>query len=194
MTGAARTEYLGFMNPPPPSPSARPDAYQHWLDDAANMGLMLFRMRNDSKREGLVARQQQSSGTPPGSPPPGLSPTGRQGTPVPTGPGLSPQGQQRHPASSSSPIPIPPRPKGHAHALSAFQPFQSPPPQDVTPRTGLALQTATVATTSSGASRVTGTESTASSTRDQAPEIPSTFYREPHRHSSHSSRRSQHLD
>ena len=32
----------------PPQPN---DAYQHWLDDAAQMGLMLYRMRNDSKRE-----------------------------------------------------------------------------------------------------------------------------------------------
>ena len=35
----------------PPQPN---DAYQHWLDDAAQMGLMLYRMRNDSKRERIV--------------------------------------------------------------------------------------------------------------------------------------------
>ena len=28
--------------------------YQHWLDDAAQMGLILYRMRNDSKRERLL--------------------------------------------------------------------------------------------------------------------------------------------
>lgn len=28
--------------------------YQHWLDDAAQMGLMLFRMRQDSRRERLL--------------------------------------------------------------------------------------------------------------------------------------------
>ena len=33
------------------SSGATPPPYQHWLDDAAQMGLMLYRMRNDSKRE-----------------------------------------------------------------------------------------------------------------------------------------------
>lgn len=59
--------------------------YQHWLDDAANMGLMLYRMRNDSKRERLathpVARHHQHHrGIPPTPPPP----------PPPNSPPLSP--------------------------------------------------------------------------------------------------------
>lgn len=41
------------------------DAYQHWLDDAANMGLMLYRMRQDSKRERLLrGGHHHPSGTP----------------------------------------------------------------------------------------------------------------------------------
>lgn len=181
-----------MTSPPPnsPPPGAKPEAYQHWMDDAANMGLMLFRMRNDSKREGIVERQRQSSGTPPGTPPPVLSPQGRRVGTSPPPPLFSPKGQQMRPRqSSSSPIPIPPGPPIPHSQLSAFQPFpsnQSHLPQNVTPRTGLALQTPTVATSSSGNSR--HTESTVSSTHDQAPDIPGTFYREssntPHRHSS----------
>lgn len=174
-------------------PNRPPEAaYQHWMDDAANMGLMLFRMRNDSKREGIVARQQ-SSGTPPGTPPPVMSPTGRQGTsPVPSGPAFSPQRQQRRHNTSPIPVPHPHSQAPHAHhvgsppPLSAFQPFQHP-HQNVTPRTGLALQTPTVATASSGR---TGAGSTASSTHDQDPDIPSTLYREPHRQSSRRSQQS----
>lgn len=171
------------------NPGQPPGPYQHWLDDAANMGLMLFRMRNDSKREGIVARQQ-SSGTPPGTPPPVvLSPQGHRVGTTPPEP-FSPSGRHGTP-----PIPIPgiPSPPPPPHGRPPISPSN---PQNVTPRTGLALQTPTVATTSSatsGNSRA-GTESTVSSTHDQAPDIPSTFYREPRHRHHHSSHRSQHLD
>ena len=41
--------------PTPQGP--HPIPYQHWLDDAAQMGLMLYRMRNDSKRERVLRNQ-----------------------------------------------------------------------------------------------------------------------------------------
>lgn len=44
------------------------DPFSHWLDDAAYMGLMLFRMRNDSKRERALHR-------PPPVPAPAHQPT-----------------------------------------------------------------------------------------------------------------------
>lgn len=55
-----------------PSTSIPDAAYQHWLDDAANMGLMLYRMRQDSRRERLLrgGHHHPSSGTPPRVKPP----------------------------------------------------------------------------------------------------------------------------
>lgn len=100
----------------------RPDPYQHWLDDAANMGLMLFRMRNDSKRERIVTRLP----TPVGS---------RHGSP--SGPPMSPQ-------QPPQPPPPPSRHRSHRQA-----PVATAPPPDATPRTSRALQTPTVATQSS---------------------------------------------
>ena len=32
-----------------PTPTSAPLPYEHWLDDTANLGLMLYRMRNDSR-------------------------------------------------------------------------------------------------------------------------------------------------
>lgn len=55
---------MSGSHPPGVPQLITPVPYQHWLDDAANMGLMLYRMRNDSKRE-RIQRQHPSSGTPP---------------------------------------------------------------------------------------------------------------------------------
>lgn len=41
------------------STAPHPTLYQHWLDDAAQMGLMLYRMRNDSKRERMLRSHQR---------------------------------------------------------------------------------------------------------------------------------------
>lgn len=62
------------MEPNPHGPP-RPDAYQHWLDDAASMGLMLYRMRNDSKRERLLMSRGRPSHQPPPSSPINLATT-----------------------------------------------------------------------------------------------------------------------
>lgn len=116
-----------------PNQPPRPDPYQHWLDDAANMGLMLFRMRNDSKREGIVQQR-----TPPGTPPVVMSPKSDRGR----GPGTPP------PRGSSVPTQPP-----YAQHQPHTNPLQVPPlayqHRDTTPRTNQALLTPTVATASS---------------------------------------------
>lgn len=122
------------MDSPHHKPS-RPDPYQHWMDDAANMGLILYRMRQDSKRE-----QRMPSSSPP---------------PTPPNPPATPK---------SSPIPIRPTPvlaspTPHNHARSAQSPTPLSPPfpypvdttplyhhHNTTPRTDAALQIPTVAT------------------------------------------------
>jgi hypothetical protein len=109
----------------------QPVAYQHWLDDAANMGLMLYRMRNDSKRERMVGPPRVQNNAPP-SPAPPQTP-------------------------ASSPIPMATRrqhPVDHPHRHRAYE---TPSPmrlREVTPRTSRALQTPTVATQSTDTSSV----------------------------------------
>lgn len=66
------------MDPPPFNPPVV--AYQHWLDDAANMGLMLYRMRQDSKRERLIQPRVHTRPPPvhhPDPPPPLPTPNAR---------------------------------------------------------------------------------------------------------------------
>lgn len=93
------------------------DPYQHWLDDAAQMGLMLYRMRNDSKRERLTT------------------------TTPPAGSGGPPRGRpvyhHRMPLVTPQPVPVvPSQPEVGTPAHS----------RDTTPRTQQALHTPTVAT------------------------------------------------
>ena len=59
-----------------------PGPYHHWLDDAAQMGLMLYRMRNDSKRERL---QQQRHPAPPPHQHPQSPPAASAPPPTPGG-------------------------------------------------------------------------------------------------------------
>lgn len=107
----------------PRTPHQQPTAYQHWLDDAANMGLMLYRMRNDSKRERYV--QPRATGPVPPPPPP-VPPLTTGSAPIPM---AVPPMERRHPH--------------HHHRAPA------PVAQEITPRTSRALQTPTVATHSS---------------------------------------------
>lgn len=62
-----------------PLPPSRYPTYQHWLDDAAQMGLMLFRMRHDSKRERILSQSPPPSRMVPTTPPsnPVVSPPAR---------------------------------------------------------------------------------------------------------------------
>lgn len=60
-----------------PQPN-RPDAYQHWMDDAAHMGLMLYRMRQDSKRERLLREAHHHHHNP------------QRSTPLPAAPKVDP--------------------------------------------------------------------------------------------------------
>ena len=102
------------------------DAYQHWLDDAAQMGLMLYRMRNDSKRENMQPRS-----TPPPPPPPAVSgrpPVYRQVL----------RTTSHHPPPPPSPVVVPTQPP-YAQSTPAHS-------RDTTPRTQRAIQTPTVAT------------------------------------------------
>lgn len=112
--------------PPPPPPTNHTDPYQHWLDDAAQMGLMLYRMRNDSKRERIVAMPTS---------PPAHGHHQHQRRVV--------NHHQHQPMSSphSSGAP-PPQSQGPSDHLNA------------TPRTTQALQTPTVATSSNTTSLV----------------------------------------
>ena len=114
--------------PPPPGP------YEHWLDDAAQMGLMLYRMRNDSKRERMLQRRIRPPQVPP---PPQPPPPSR---PIPPYYGI-PEGYA-YPVVGTPAVPV-------------AAPVSSPTPPysyrssggttvDVTPRTNQALHTATV--------------------------------------------------
>jgi hypothetical protein len=126
----------------PPPASAANGPYQHWLDDAANMGLMLFRMRNDSKRERILTPSTSPQrGTPPVSPPPPMS--------IPREP---PPFEHHHHRGTPPPTSHPLSPTRHHHHQRSAAPQ---PPQEVTPRTNRALQTPTVATHSTGGSHST---------------------------------------
>lgn len=140
-------------NPPPSSSHPRPPeaAYQHWMDDAANMGLMLFRMRNDSKREGILSRG--------GSP----QPRSGAGTPPPPPSSPPPLSPPRH--HTNHPVQPPPPPNQHHHHHRPSTPKQQQHHHpDATPRTNRALQTPTVATTRSTAASST-TDSTVAGTQ-----------------------------
>lgn len=123
----------------------RPDPYQHWLDDAANMGLMLFRMRHDSKRERLIpSRPGSPMGFPPGSPQqaragPNQRPTGGGSASGNAPP--APRSGHRHPHDGRPGVPPAP------NTPPALQPLALV--DNATPRTSRALQTPTVATESS---------------------------------------------
>ena len=107
--------------PSPPAP------YEHWLDDAAQMGLMLYRMRNDSKRERMLQRRSR-----PPPPPPAGPPT----RPIPPYYGI-PEGYA-YPVTGTPAVP------SAAPVSSGTPQYSYRSSTDVTPRTTQALHTATI--------------------------------------------------